>query len=206
MNIDYKKQYYSYLEVKEFDKALRSALLYIEHTLTEEFYMYTTAMAEKFYNIGLYNNAILIAKKSMKRKGCLLRLTFYNIIGLSYIELGEIDKALKVFFKIYKIGLKKERYIIIVDQVSQHIHTCAMLYFKNSEMHKALETFKFRLKIEKNQKQKAAIYNNIACVYNALKNTNKALSNFEKAVELESDNKTYINNRNAVRMSIWGSN
>ncbi len=109
----------------------------------------------------------------------------YNYIGYSYADKGQrLDEAQKYVETAVKLD----------SENSYYLDSLGWVYYRQGKTTEAKEQFTKALKFLRPEKHKddAVIYDHLAEVYLKLEQKPEALSQWEKAAELDPDNKSYI--------------
>jgi len=107
-------------------------------------------------------------------------IDIYNSIGLVYDKVGYLDDALFYYFKALTLAKELERKdweVILLDNIGG-------IYYYKGDYDKALKYYEESLNLEKNEKEKAKIYNNIAVIYSEKGEYEKALEYLFKALDV----------------------
>jgi tetratricopeptide (TPR) repeat protein len=137
-------------------------------------------LGESYRMVGEFKLALEHLKKAeslTSNKGDLMYI--YNQIGLTYLAMGYLDDALFYFSRSLSLARGLGNRII---QASA-LNNIAVIYDKKGELDKALGFYEESLRLQTDEKEKAATYNNIAVIYDKKGNYQKAAEYFQKAIE-----------------------
>ena len=128
------------------------------------------SLCNRFYNIGLFDEALLHCKKSLEiDPDCPFVL---NSIGRIYLDQGEYDKAHELLEKCLKLS---PDYLKGLDNMG-------LLLLKNGHFKKAMQFYEKAVNLYPDC---AEIYNNMGIIFHKQANISKAVSYYKKALEIK---------------------
>jgi tetratricopeptide (TPR) repeat protein len=118
------------------------------------------------------------AERLTSNKESLMRI--YDWIGLIYWRMGYLDDAFLYFSR----SLSLARDLGDRSMQAEVLNNIANIYRDKDELDKALGYYEESLRLQTDEKEKAATYNNIAIIYSSKGNYQKAVEYFQKAIEI----------------------
>ncbi len=138
-------------------------------------------LGKSYYLMGQFNPALEQMKKAEKYASSKKDLMFvYNLIGLIYDNLGDLDNA--IMYNSRYMSLARE--LGNTREVAVAMSSIALIYRKKGDTDKALEYFEESLRLRANEADKAAIYSNLALIYVDKGNYQKAEGYQKKSIEI----------------------
>lgn len=142
------------------------------------FKMLTKKISDLKYDVETDNHAM--SDEELKQK-----------IEKIFVEAGESEKK-------SELQEAEKKYIEIIGLDSKNIrafNALANIYFERKEYNEAVQTFRHILKLAENSDDESGysqIYFELALVNKAIENTDEALANVKKALEIEPNNPRYL--------------
>ena len=129
-------------------------------------------LAKVYFDLGEYDLSLANFKKALA-----LRPQFseaLNNMGVLYVKLDELDKALDCFQQAAKDLLYRTPYYAY--------HNIGSVYYKKGDYSAAIENYKKALSLAPNYVE---VYYDLAAAYEALNQLEDAISAYEKAIQLD---------------------
>jgi tetratricopeptide (TPR) repeat protein len=117
------------------------------------------------------------AERLTSNKESLMRI--YDWIGLIYWRMGYLDDAFLYFSR----SLSLARDLGDRSMQAEVLNNIANIYRDKDELDKALGYYEESLRLQTDEKEKAATYNNIAIIYEDKGDYQKAVEYYQKAIE-----------------------
>ncbi len=163
--------------------------------------IYNSTFAELFFELGAFDLSIDYYKRYTKiEQDEFNRYLAFNRIGVMYLKLNKINKALFYFNEQLKEAKKLKRNLHFYAA----LNNIAIVHISNKEYTKALDLFKG---IEKNYAEKNEdpifyinVLENIGSAFYHLKQYQKAVLYFEKVNEYQTKNNIFLENLKAQKL------
>ena len=147
--------------------------------------------AEAYFERGMVYDSLEKNEEALKNYDKAIQLD--SSFGHAYVHrafvhacIGKYDQALKDIEEAYKLDPKLEvTYLLTVGNIKG----------EQGHLKQALDSYEKALKLISDNAMRSSIFNNMGIVFDEMKQHNKALSAFNKSIELDSKNMTAYLNR-----------